>query len=106
MLSGASLGTTDLPRPSRRCSTIRAIARRSARTWGAASPAAIGSTGGGESSATMHVNEDGTVVVATGSPDHGGRNLGIDYDRVRPIVADTASVGYTNLTAGSRVTFA
>src|SRR5262249_3529077 len=27
--------------------------------------------GGGESSATMHVNEDGTVVVATGSPDIG-----------------------------------
>jgi CO/xanthine dehydrogenase Mo-binding subunit len=32
--------------------------------------------------------------------------LGIDYDRVRPIVADTASVGYAHLTAGSRVTFA
>src|ERR1700674_1539606 len=28
--------------------------------------------GGGESSATVHVNEDGTVVVATGSPDIGG----------------------------------
>jgi CO/xanthine dehydrogenase Mo-binding subunit len=72
--------------------------------------------GGGESSATMHVNEDGTVVVATGSPDIGGsrasmaimaaETLGIDYDRVRPIVADTASVGYAHLTAGSRVTFA
>jgi len=72
--------------------------------------------GGGESSATMHINEDGTVVVATGSPDIGGsrasmaimaaETLGIDYDRVRPIVADTASVGYAHLTAGSRVTFA
>jgi CO/xanthine dehydrogenase Mo-binding subunit len=72
--------------------------------------------GGGESSATMHVNEDGTVVVATGSPDIGGsrasmaimaaETLGIDYDRVRPIVADTASVGYAHLTGGSRVTFA
>src|SRR5712672_1055888 len=72
--------------------------------------------GGGESSATMHVNEDGTVVVATGSPDIGGsrasmaiiaaETLGIDYDRVRPIIADTASVGYAHLTAGSRVTFA
>jgi CO/xanthine dehydrogenase Mo-binding subunit len=72
--------------------------------------------GGGESSATMHVNEDGTVVVATGSPDIGGsrasmaimaaETLGIDYDQVRPIVADTASVGYAHLTAGSRVTFA
>jgi CO/xanthine dehydrogenase Mo-binding subunit len=72
--------------------------------------------GGGESSATMHINEDGTVVVATGSPDIGGsraamaimaaETLGIDYDQVRPIVADTASVGYTHLTGGSRVTFA
>ncbi len=72
--------------------------------------------GGGESSATVHVNEDGTVVVATGSPDIGGsrasmaimaaETLGVDYDQVRPIVADTASVGYTHLTGGSRVTFA
>ncbi len=71
---------------------------------------------GGESSATVHVNEDGTVVVATGSPDIGGsrasmalmaaETLGVDYDRVRPIVADTASIGYTHLTGGSRVTFA
>jgi CO/xanthine dehydrogenase Mo-binding subunit len=72
--------------------------------------------GGGESSSTVHVNEDGTVVVATGSPDIGGsrasmaimaaETLGIDYDRVRAIVADTASVGYTHVTGGSRVTFA
>jgi CO/xanthine dehydrogenase Mo-binding subunit len=72
--------------------------------------------GGGESSATVHVNEDGTVTVATGSPDIGGsrasmalmaaETLGIDYDRVRPIIADTASVGYTHVTGGSRVTFA
>jgi len=71
---------------------------------------------GGESSATVHVNEDGTVVIATGSPDIGGsrasmaimaaETLGIDYNQVRPIVADTASVGYTHLTGGSRVTFA
>jgi len=32
--------------------------------------------------------------------------LGVDYDQVRPIVADTASVGYTHVTGGSRVTFA
>ena len=72
--------------------------------------------GGGESSATVHVNDDGTVVVATGSPDIGGsrasmaimaaETLGVDYDQVRPIVADTASVGYTHVTGGSRVTFA
>ena len=72
--------------------------------------------GGGESSATVNVNEDGTVVVATGSPDIGGsrasmaimaaETLGVDYDKVRPIVADTASIGYTHVTGGSRVTFA
>jgi CO/xanthine dehydrogenase Mo-binding subunit len=71
---------------------------------------------GGESSATVHVNEDGTVLVATGSPDIGGsrasmalmaaETLGIAYDKVRPIIADTASVGYTQTTNGSRVTFA
>jgi len=72
--------------------------------------------GGGESSATVHVNEDGTVVVATGSPDIGGsrasmalmaaETLGIPYDAVRPIIADTNSVGYTQATGGSRVTYA
>ena len=72
--------------------------------------------GGGESSATVHVNEDGTVVVAEGSPDIGGsrasmalmaaETLGVDYNQVRAIVADTASVGYTHVTGGSRVTYA
>ena len=64
----------------------------------------------------MHVNEDGTAVVATGSPDIGGsrastaqmaaETLGIAYESVRPIIADTNSVGYTQATGGSRVTYA
>src|SRR5689334_510334 len=72
--------------------------------------------GGGESSATVHVNDDGTVVLATGSPDIGGsrasmaimaaETLGVDYNQVRAIVADTGSIGYTHVTGGSRVTFA
>jgi CO/xanthine dehydrogenase Mo-binding subunit len=72
--------------------------------------------GAGESSATIEVNEDGTVIVATGSPDIGGSRasmaimaaelLGVDYSQVRAIVADTANVGYTHVTGGSRVTFA
>ena len=72
--------------------------------------------GGGESSATIQVNADGTVLVATGSPDIGGsrasmalmaaETLGVDYNQVRAIVADTGSVGYTHVTGGSRVTFA
>ncbi len=72
--------------------------------------------GGGESSATLHLAADGTAVVATGSPDIGGsrasmalmaaETLGIDYGQVRAIVADTANVGYTHVTGGSRVTLA
>jgi CO/xanthine dehydrogenase Mo-binding subunit len=72
--------------------------------------------GAGESSATVQVNEDGTVIVSTGSVDVGGsrasmalmaaETLGVDYSQVRSIVADTASVGFTNPTGGSRVTFA
>jgi CO/xanthine dehydrogenase Mo-binding subunit len=71
---------------------------------------------GGESSAQVHVNEDGSVSVASGSPDIGGSRasmammaaeiLGIPVERVRPIVADTASIAFTHVTGGSRVTFA
>jgi CO/xanthine dehydrogenase Mo-binding subunit len=71
---------------------------------------------GGESSAAVHVNEDGSVSVASGSPDIGGsrasmammaaETLGIPLARVKPIVADTASIGFTHVTGGSRVTFA
>jgi CO/xanthine dehydrogenase Mo-binding subunit len=71
---------------------------------------------GGESSAAVHINEDGTAVVAVGTPDIGGSRasmaimaaeiLGIPVERVRPIVADTSSIGYNMLTGGSRVTFA
>ncbi len=71
---------------------------------------------GGESTATVHINEDGSVTVATGSPDIGGSRasmgmmvaevLGIDVSRVRTTVADTASIGFTHVTGGSRVTFA
>jgi CO/xanthine dehydrogenase Mo-binding subunit len=71
---------------------------------------------GGESSAAVHVNEDGSVSVASGSPDIGGsrasmammaaETLGIPLEKVKPIVADTASIGFTHVTGGSRVTFA
>lgn len=72
--------------------------------------------GGGESAAAVRINDDGTVEVATGSMDIGGsrasmammaaETLGVPYDKVRSIVADTASVGYNHVTGGSRVTFA
>jgi len=72
--------------------------------------------GGNESGATAFVNIDGSVTIATGSPDIGGSRasmammaadtFGIDYHRVRSLVNDTTSVAYTANTAGSRVTFA
>ncbi len=71
---------------------------------------------GGESSAAVHINEDGTVDVVTANPDIGGSRasmaimaaevLGVDIDRVKPQIADTASSAYSMLTGGSRVTFA
>jgi CO/xanthine dehydrogenase Mo-binding subunit len=71
---------------------------------------------GGESSAQVNVNEDGTVVVVTGHPDIGGSRasmvniaadmLGIDYRRVQALIGDTSSIPFAALTGGSRVTFA
>ncbi len=71
---------------------------------------------GGESSAQVNITEDGNVVVMTGHPDIGGSRaaianiaaelLGIDYRRVSVLIGDTATVGYSNLTGGSRVLFA
>jgi CO/xanthine dehydrogenase Mo-binding subunit len=71
---------------------------------------------GGESSAAVHIAEDGTVAVVSGNPDIGGSRasmammaaevLGISVERVRPVVGDTSSIGYSFMTGGSRVTFA
>lgn len=69
-----------------------------------------------KSSATAHVNPDGSVTLVEGSTDIGGtrtsvamqlaETLGLDATDIRPQVADTDSVGYTDVTGGSRVTFA
>jgi CO/xanthine dehydrogenase Mo-binding subunit len=71
---------------------------------------------GGESTAKVHITEDGTAAVATGSPDIGGSRasmammaaevLGLPVEKVRPIVADTASIGPSMVTGGSRTTYA
>ncbi|WP_127900319.1 xanthine dehydrogenase family protein molybdopterin-binding subunit [Solirhodobacter olei] len=71
---------------------------------------------GGNTCVTMNVNTDGTVGIAEGNPDIGGsrasislmaaEELGIPYEKVRTIIADTASLGYADTTDGSRVTFA
>lgn len=70
---------------------------------------------GGNTSVSLTVNVDGTVSVTEGNPDIGGsrasislmaaEELGIGYDKVRTIVADTASLGHNDITDGSRVTF-
>src|SRR5271154_2280211 len=71
---------------------------------------------GGESSAAVHVNEDGTVTVTEGHPDIGGSRaslavmgdagLGVPFESVRPVVGDTTAIGFSASTGGSRVTFA
>ncbi|MGD0117396.1 MAG: xanthine dehydrogenase family protein molybdopterin-binding subunit [Candidatus Binatus sp.] len=71
---------------------------------------------GMQSSATVNIHADGTASVVTGSPDIGGSRasmamitaevLGLQVTDVRPITADTDSIGHTDVTGGSRVTFA
>jgi len=71
---------------------------------------------GMKSSASATVNADGTVSLVEGSTDIGGsrtgiamqlaETLGIAAEDVVPTVGDTDSVGYTDVTGGSRVTFA
>jgi len=65
---------------------------------------------------SLQITDDGAAVVATGNPDIGGSRasmammaaevLGLPIEKVRPIVADTASIGYSMVTGGSRTTFA
>ncbi|GAA4439596.1 xanthine dehydrogenase family protein molybdopterin-binding subunit [Bremerella cremea] len=69
-----------------------------------------------KSSVTATVNHDGTVNLLEGSTDIGGtrtsiamqlaETLGISAEAVHPKVVDTDSVGYTDVTGGSRTTFA
>ncbi len=71
---------------------------------------------GMQSSATVNIHTDGTASVVTGSPDIGGSRasmamitaevLGMDVTDVRPLVTDTDSIGHTDVTGGSRVTYA
>ena len=68
------------------------------------------------SSANISVNVDGTVSLIEGSPDIGGTRasiamqaaevLGLRAEDVHPSVVDTDTIGYTEGTGGSRVTFA
>jgi len=69
-----------------------------------------------KSTVSASVNGDGSVSLVEGSTDIGGtrtsiamqlaETLGIPVTDVKPSVADTDAVGYTDVTGGSRVTYA
>lgn len=69
-----------------------------------------------KSSVTVNVNTDGKVSLVEGSTDIGGtrtslsmqlaETLGIRAEDIQPTVVDTDSVGYNDVTGGSRVTLA
>ena len=71
---------------------------------------------GGNSSTQVIVNDDGSVAVITGHPDIGGSRasmvnitaelLGIHYSQVQAMIGDSNAVGFSDVTGGSRATFA
>jgi CO/xanthine dehydrogenase Mo-binding subunit len=70
---------------------------------------------GGQTCTDINVSADGTVVLTVGTIDVGGsraalslvaaEELGIPYAQVQTVVADTGSLGYNDMTDGSRGTF-
>ncbi|MCY4005474.1 MAG: xanthine dehydrogenase family protein molybdopterin-binding subunit [Rhodobacteraceae bacterium] len=70
----------------------------------------------GETSVSLALSYDGTVSLSVGTPDIGGsrasmcqmaaEELGIPYENVRTTIADTGSLGYNDISHGSRVTYA
>ena len=71
---------------------------------------------GAESSSSISVNSDGTVALLCGSVDVTGtrtslamqvaETLGLSLDDIQSTVGDTDSIGYTQVSAGSRTTVA
>lgn len=71
---------------------------------------------GFKSAVTAAVNNDGTVNLVEGSTDIGGsrtsiamqfaETLGLGAEDINPQVVDTNSIGFTDVTGGSRVTYA
>lgn len=70
---------------------------------------------GGQTCTDLNVGTDGSVSLAVGTMDVGGsraslsmvaaEELGIAYEHVKAVVADTSSLGYNDMTDGSRGTF-
>ena len=71
---------------------------------------------GMKSTVNLQVNSDGTVALIEGSTDIGGTRtsismqaaeiLGIGVENFRPVVGDTETAGYADVTGGSRTTYA
>ncbi len=69
---------------------------------------------GGQTSVSLNVNTDGTILLSLGTPDIGGsrasmclmaaEELGVGYAKVKAIIADTHALGHNDTTGGSRVT--
>ncbi|CDX27354.1 Aldehyde oxidase and xanthine dehydrogenase molybdopterin binding protein [Mesorhizobium sp. ORS 3324] len=70
---------------------------------------------GGQTCTDLNIGMDGSVSLAVGTVDVGGsraslslvaaEELGIAYEHVKAVVADTSSLGYNDMTDGSRGTF-
>lgn len=70
---------------------------------------------GGQTCTDLNIAPDGTVSLTVGTIDVGGaraslalvaaEELGIPYEQVRAVVGDTSSLGYNDMTDGSRGTF-
>ncbi|HEY5362612.1 MAG TPA: xanthine dehydrogenase family protein molybdopterin-binding subunit [Aestuariivirga sp.] len=70
---------------------------------------------GGQTCVDLNVTPDGNVTIAQGTIDVGGsrasiamavaEEMGITYNQVRSIIADTSSLGHNDMTDGSRGTF-
>ena len=72
---------------------------------------------GNETTCALNLQTDGTLTLNLGTVDVAGgsraslpmmvaEELGIELERVRPIVGDTSTLGFNFVTAGSRSTFA
>ncbi len=70
---------------------------------------------GGQTCTDLNIGVDGTVTLAVGTVDVGGsraslslvaaEELGIPYEQVKAVIADTSTLGYNDMTDGSRGTF-
>ncbi|MEP3600807.1 MAG: xanthine dehydrogenase family protein molybdopterin-binding subunit [Stappiaceae bacterium] len=70
---------------------------------------------GGQTCTDLNIGPDGTVTLSVGTVDVGGsraslslvaaEELGIPYEQVKAVIADTSTLGHNDMTDGSRGTF-